>query len=113
VQQLLAQLAELEPDAILKQLGSQLDSLFATLNEAAEHLEVAELEPQPEAESGGAEVAEGHNKNTRWITKPGANVHNRSDTVGVGVDVKAITCRSQSNRAQRYIRLQLFPSTFK
>ena len=111
MQQLLAQLAELEPDAILKQLGSQLDSLFATLNEAAEHLEVAELEPQPEAESGGAEVAEGHNKNTRWITKPGANVHNRSDTVGV--DVKAITCRSQSNRAQRFIRLQLLPSTFK
>ena len=31
---------------------------------------------------------------------------------GLALDVKVIKCRFRSNRAQRYIRLQLFPSTF-
>ena len=31
----------------------------------------------------------------------------------VGVDVKVIKCRFQYKRAQRYIELQLFPSTLK
>ena len=31
---------------------------------------------------------------------------------GVALDVKVIKCRFQSKRAQRYIRIQLFPSTF-
>jgi hypothetical protein len=33
--------------------------------------------------------------------------------VEVALDVEVITCRFSFKRAQRYIRIQLFPSTFK
>ena len=33
--------------------------------------------------------------------------------VTLALDVKVTKCRFQSKRAQRYIRIQLFPSTFK
>ena len=33
--------------------------------------------------------------------------------VGLALDDKVIECRFQSKRAQTYIRIQLFPSTFK
>ena len=37
----------------------------------------------------------------------------RARPARLALDVRVIKCRFQSKRAQRYIRLQLFPSTFK
>ena len=46
-----------------------------------------------------------------WVGYAATEIYNPMG--GMGGDVEVLKCRFQSQRAQRYIRLQLFPSTFK